>query len=127
MSLNNNSTIDPELYKYISDRYAWVYRSIQDLYENFNNAVIHVAQMNNVEAKLDLMKPLRLSMKSLEQSKFTSQLYSATIKINSHVENRSEQKNLNLWLNDNEIKVLRDWAILCSETGTIIAEENIQN
>ena len=124
--LVNNFVITPELYKSISDRYAWVYRNIQNSYENFNNAVIHVAQMNNVEAKLDLMRPLRFSMRSLEQSKFTSQLHYAVIKINTHIENRSEQKNINFWLNDNGIKVLRDWAILCSETGITIEEENIQ-
>lgn len=124
--LGDDSAITPELYKYVSDRYAWVYRNVQNSYEYFNNAVVHVAQMDNVEAKLDLMKPLRLSIRSLEQSKFTSQLYSAAIKINSHIEDRSEQRNLNLWLSDNGVKVLRDWASLCSETGTTIEEENIQ-
>jgi len=125
--MDTYTTITPELYKYVSDRYAWAYRSIQNSYEDFSSAVSHIAQIDNVEAKLDLMRPLRLSARSFEQSKFTSQLYSAVIKINNHVVDRSEQKNLNLWLSDNGIKVNRDWANLCSETGTTIEEENIED
>lgn len=121
------NAITPELYKYISTKYGLVYKNIQDCYADFSNAVIHIAQIDNVEAKLDLMKPLRQSNNELVQKKFVSQLYSATIKINSHVLDRTNNSDLNDWLVENNLKVTQEWSILCQETGFPVSDSNIES
>ena len=125
--LGDIDAITPDLYKYISDKYGLVYKNIQDSYNNINEAVTFIAKIDNVEAKLDLLKPLRQSSRTFQQNKYISQLYSATLKINNHVINRSEKTDLNIWLSENEIKVIPEWAFLCEETGITINSSNIQS
>jgi len=122
---NNESIITPDLYKYVSDKYGLVYKNIQNSYAEIDNAVKHIARIDNVEAKLELLKPLRQSSKIFQQNKFISQLYAATITINTHVKDKSEDHDLNLWLEANEVKVLPEWASLCQETGITISSSNI--
>jgi hypothetical protein len=83
------------------------------------------AQLNNPDAKIDLLKPLRGTQKDFNQNKIIANLYPAVQKLNKHILDRTGKTNLNDWLSENEVKVLRDWATLCEETGITIDEENI--
>ena len=119
------SAITPELYKYISDQYGLVYHDARYSIDNVQEAVSHVAQLNNPDAKIDLLKSLRGTQKDFNQNKIISNLYPAVRKLNKHVLDRTGKTNLNDWLSENEVKVLRDWATLCEETGITIDEDNI--
>ena len=120
-----SSAITPELYKYLSDQYGFAYHDARYSLDNIHDAVTHIAQLNNPDAKIDLLKPLRGTQKDFNQNKIIANLYPAVQKLNKHVLDRTGKTNLNDWLSENEIKVLPDWAILCEETGIIIDEENI--
>ena len=122
--LGDESAITPDLYKYISDRYSLVYKTIQDTYITFNDIVTYVAQLDNVEAKLDLLRPLRQSSREFRQHRYISQLYAAVIQINRHVFFFTLQ-DINQWLAENDTKVTIEWATLCADTGTIIDDSNI--
>lgn len=124
--LSGKEEITPDLYKYISDRYGLVYKNIQKSYDDISGAVTYIARIKNVEAKLELLKPFRQSSNAFKQNKFVAQLYTAAIRLNTHVQDRSNKHDLNLWLFENEVKVVREWALLCEETGVIIDPSNIQ-
>lgn len=123
----DEEAITPNLYKYVSDKYGLVYKNIQNSYNDINSAVTYIAKIDNVEAKLDLLKPFRQNSNSFKQNKFIAQLYTATIRLNTHVQDRSNNGDLNVWLFENEIKVVPEWALLCEETGIIIDPSNIQS
>jgi hypothetical protein len=120
-----SSTITPELYKYISDKYGIVYHKAKYSLNNTQEAVIYIAKLNNVDAKIDLLKPIRGTQKDFNQNKIISNLYPAVNKLNNHVLDRTGTTNINDWLYENNIKVIRDWANLCEQTGMTIDEENI--
>lgn len=121
-----NSSVTPELYKQISDQYGTVYQQLQQSLSNIGAAVSHVATLDNPDAKIDLLQQLRNNQREFSQNKMISNLYPAVSKINYHVISRNGKENINEWLSEKEIKVIRDWANLCRETGTIIDEENIE-
>lgn len=123
---NITSPITPPLYKYISDQYGFAYNDTRYTLDNIQNAVTYVARMDNVDAKIDLLKPLRGTQKDFDQNKIIANLYPAVRKLNKHVLDRTGKNNLNDWLSENKVKVIRDWATLCEETGIIIDEENIE-
>lgn len=120
-----SSTITPELYKYLSDQYGFAYHDARYSLDNIQEAVTHIAQINNADAKIDLLKPLRGTQKDFNQNKLIANLYPAVRKLNKHILDRTGKTDLNDWLSENEVKVLRDWATLCEETGITIDEENI--
>lgn len=120
-----SSAITPELYKYISDQYGFAYHDARYSLNSVQDAVTYIAQLNNVDAKIDLLKPLRGTQKDFNQNKIIANLYPAVEKLNKHVLDRTGKTNLNDWLVENRVKVLRDWATLCEETGIVIDEENI--
>ena len=120
-----SSTITPELYKYLSDQYGFAYHDARYSLDNIQEAVAHIAQINNADAKIDLLKPLRGTQKDFNQNKLIANLYPAVRKLNKHILDRTGKTDLNDWLSENEVKVLRDWATLCEETGITIDEENI--
>lgn len=122
-----SETINPELYKYVSDKYGLVYRSVQNSFTYLDDAVIHIARMNNVEAKLDLMRSFRSCCNEFEQNKFIPNLYSAASAINNHVINRAGFSDINDWLSSNNIKVIQEWASLCSKIGFTIESSNIED
>lgn len=120
-----NSSITPELYKYISDRYGLAYKETKQLLNNVQDAVTYIAKIKNPDAKIDLLKQLRTNQKDFDQNKLVSNLYPAVRRLNDHVLNRTGKNDINDWLLENDIKVIRNWAALCEETGIVIQESNI--
>jgi hypothetical protein len=119
------SPITPHLYKYVSDQYGLVYQAILFCKNGFNGAASYIAQIDNPDAKIDLLKPIRTTARELDQNKMTANLYPAVTSINNHVTRRYNVSDINDWLSSNSIKVVREWAELCEQTGTTIEEENI--
>jgi hypothetical protein len=120
--------ISPELYKYVSDKYGGVYQTVLGCKSAFSGAANLVASMeNSPQAKIDLLKQLRNSERGFDQTKFTSNLYSAVSTINKHVVDRNGMSDINDWLSYYNVKVVREWASLCEQTGTIIDESNIES
>lgn len=122
--LSSEDPIAPELYQSVSTLYGNVYKNLKDSSSSIDSAFSVIATMSNPEVKIELMKNFSNLTNQAKQDKLISNIQSCVLSLNNHVSLRS-QKSLNEWLFEFEIKVTRDWADLCEQTGTVIEEINI--
>jgi hypothetical protein len=117
--------ISSQSYKEISDIYASVYGDIVEAQNRLVDAVEYAASNLSVEPKVELLRPLynaKVTYENLDQKRL---LLSAVAALNRHVQNKSG-KNLNVWLQDNNVKVRNSWAYLSELSGYMIETENIE-
>jgi hypothetical protein len=124
--LSDASAITPNLYKYISDRYGFVLRNIRESSDLLNNALVHIAGIDNVEAKLDILDAFRDINRTIAQQDY-SKLHSATERLNNHVLSRESIGDINDYLAGNRLKVVQEWADLCAEIGMVVDPINIES
>lgn len=113
------------LYKKISDVYASAYAAQLSFEQNIELAVTHITGITKVDAKVDCLKTFLMLKNKTNLNNNRVGLHSATISINRSVLDRNNYTSINDYLQDNNLKVDNNWALLCAETGTQIDAANI--
>lgn len=124
--INDFSVISPLLYKEIADYYGLVVRNTNSAGENVNNVLSYITQLDSIEAKLDLMQPIKDSTAEIASSLFTN-LIPAVSAISRHLLERYGVDDINTYLSTYDILVMEEWATLCQTAGYPVDSENIES
>ncbi len=124
--INKNGLISSDLYKYVSDKYSLAIREKNITDNNISQALVYVARLNNADAKVDLLNPIRENNKEVAGISFNS-LYSAINKLNSVAILSYNATTIDDFLSFNNIKVKPEWAKICANLGSPISSTHIEN
>ena len=115
----------PDLYLTLSNNYGAAVRGLQIASDNIDEVLFYIVQLDNVEAKLDIMGPIQLINEQIQQVIDYSKLLPAVRALNHSSISRSGAADLNDYLSMNNLKICKEWADLCGQTGITVDPSNI--
>lgn len=118
------NVITPWMYLDLSDIYDDVLANVTDAENEVSAVVTRIAQLTNVVAKVDLLRPMRVAETNFKNTGLRASLNNAIRELNSHVQTRSGL-TLNEYLQETDIKVKSNFANASIALGFPIDTSNI--